>query len=69
MTDDDVQLTRREKQVLELCADGLTAQEIAETLQLSFRTANAHIAAARSRLKARNKTHAIAIALRLGLIR
>lgn len=66
--DDLPRLTRRERQVLELCADGLTAQEIAVRLGVTFRTVNAHISAARSRLQALNKTHAIAIALRRGLI-
>jgi DNA-binding CsgD family transcriptional regulator len=65
---DDIKLTKREKQVLEYCADGFTALEIAEAMDVSFRTANAHISAARARLKAKNKTHAVAIAIRRGYI-
>jgi DNA-binding NarL/FixJ family response regulator len=48
--------------VLALLADGLTDREIAERLVISPRTASHHVAAILSKLGARRRSEAIAIA-------
>ncbi len=61
-------LTTREREVLRLLADGLTREEIAERLGIGEGTVRAHLVKANRRLGARNRTHAVAVALRKGLI-
>jgi len=53
-------LTDREVQILRLVADGLTDREIAETLVLSSRTVEGHVARLIHKLGARNRTEAVA---------
>ena len=53
---------------MELLADGLIGDEVAERLFLSAETVKTHIRNAMSKLEARNRCHAIAIALRDGQI-
>jgi len=62
-------LTEREAAVLTLLAKGLSPQEIAEQENRSLATIRHQIASARERLSARSPTHAVALALELGLIR
>lgn len=62
-------LSPRERGVLELAAIGLTAKEIAERLHIAARTVEHHSKRACERLGATNVTHAVAIAIGLGLIR
>jgi DNA-binding CsgD family transcriptional regulator/ketosteroid isomerase-like protein len=57
-------LTRREREVLALLADGLSAEEVAGILTLSPLTVRTHIRNLRDKLGARNTVHAVAIALR-----
>lgn len=61
-------LSPREAEILGLSAEGLTALEICGRMGISERTVNFHINNAIVRLGARNKTHAVAKALLLGLI-
>ena len=61
-------LSARERQIIELLADGLTGDEVAGRLMLSAETVKTHIRNAMTKLEARNRVHAIAIALRTGLI-
>jgi DNA-binding NarL/FixJ family response regulator len=61
-------LSGREREILELLADGLTGEEVAERLVLSSETIKTHIRNAMHKLEARNRVHAIAIALRGGII-
>ena len=61
-------LTARERDVVALAAQGLTSREIAETLTLSRATVESHFRGAVRRLAARNRTHAIALALARGEI-
>ena len=63
------ELTKRQVQILQLLADGITTEEIPLKLGLSWYTIRAHIRYARSRLKARSIAHAIAIAFRKGIIK
>ncbi|MFN8152576.1 MAG: response regulator transcription factor [Solirubrobacterales bacterium] len=61
-------ITRRQRQILQLLADGCSATEAAEQLNLSAETVRTHAKAILPRLGANNRAHAIAIALRGGLI-
>lgn len=61
-------LTRRQRQVLELSAAGLSASQISGKLQLATRTVEAYTLSVMHRLNATTKTHAVAQALREGLI-
>ncbi|MHB9052303.1 MAG: helix-turn-helix domain-containing protein [Thiomonas delicata] len=61
-------LTDREIQVLRWTADGKTASEIADILNISERTANFHIANAITKLNAPNKTAAVIRAGMLGML-
>jgi DNA-binding CsgD family transcriptional regulator len=56
-------LTAREREVLRGLADGLTNDEIGGRLFLSPETVRTHIRKAATRLGARNRTHAVALAL------
>jgi len=57
-----------EKKVLQLAADGLLTKQIAAALGLSPLTVKNHMARIRLRLEATDKAHAVATALRLGLL-
>jgi DNA-binding NarL/FixJ family response regulator len=61
-------LTRRQLQILQLLADGESTTVAARQLDLSEETVKTHVKTALSRLNARNRTHAVAIALRESLI-
>jgi DNA-binding NarL/FixJ family response regulator len=61
-------LSAREREIIGLLAEGLTGDEVAELLVLSAETVKTHIRNAMTKLEARNRVHAIAIALRDGLI-
>jgi DNA-binding NarL/FixJ family response regulator len=61
-------LTQREKQVLALLAEGASNKLIARRLAISVHTAKFHVAAILQKLGAVNRTDAIAIAMREGLI-
>lgn len=61
-------LTGRERQVLELLADGATTQRVADVLFLSTSTVRSYVELVIRKLEARNRTHAVAQALRDGLI-
>ena len=61
-------LTEREVQVLRLVADGFDTNEIAHRLAYSERTIKNTIHDLTTRLNLRNRTHAVAYAVREGLI-
>lgn len=61
-------LTGREVDVLSLLAEGLSHEEIGRRLAISAETVRTHVRKAADRLEARNRTEAVATALRLGLI-
>jgi DNA-binding NarL/FixJ family response regulator len=61
-------LTDREVKVLKLLADGHDTTEVGRNLYLSERTVKNIIHDVTSRLNLRNRTHAVAYALRQGLI-
>jgi DNA-binding NarL/FixJ family response regulator len=61
-------LTEREVEVLQLLAEGQTNREIADTLVLSIRTVDHHIAKIYRKIDARRRADAAAYALRRGLV-
>ncbi|GLY33201.1 response regulator transcription factor [Kineosporia sp. NBRC 101731] len=61
-------LERREVEVLALIADGLDTAEIAERMQYSERTVKNILSGVMARLGLRNRSHAVAYALRAGLL-
>jgi two-component system, NarL family, response regulator len=61
-------LTQRQRQILQLLADGESTTVAARELDLSEETVKTHIKTALARLGAKNRTHAVAIALRESLI-
>lgn len=64
----NVKLTDRERQFIKLTADGNNAAEIAAKLGVVERTVNFHLGNVLAKLAANNKTHAVAVAMRLGLV-
>jgi len=66
--DDAEELTPREREVLELVAQGRTNAEIAETLGVSQNTVKFHMKNILSKLHVRNRAEVVAYALRSGLI-
>lgn len=61
-------LTQRQRQILQLLANGGSTAAAAKELDLSEETVKTHTKNALARLGARNRTHAVAIALRESLI-
>jgi DNA-binding NarL/FixJ family response regulator len=61
-------LTRRQRQILQLFADGNSTDRAAKSLGLSPETVRTHTKAVLARLKARDRAHAVAIAFRGSLI-
>ncbi|HET9198253.1 MAG TPA: response regulator transcription factor [Solirubrobacterales bacterium] len=61
-------LTRRQREILQLLANGESTTVAARELDLSEETVKSHTKHALARLGARNRTHAVAIALRECLI-
>lgn len=61
-------LSPRERQVLQLVADGLDAQAMGRALYLSHETVRTHVKNIQRKLKARDRAHAVAIGFRLGLL-
>ena len=60
-------ITARERDVLELVADGYSTAEIARALWITEDTVRTHIKRMLVRLGARTRAHAVAIAFRDGL--
>jgi DNA-binding NarL/FixJ family response regulator len=61
-------LTRRQRQILQLLADGESTTFVSRELELSEETVKTHTKHALARLGAKNRTHAVAIAVRECLI-
>ncbi|HEU4706338.1 MAG TPA: response regulator transcription factor [Solirubrobacterales bacterium] len=61
-------LTRRQREILQLIANGESTTVAARELDLSEETVKTHTKNALARLEARNRTHAVAIAMRECLI-
>ncbi|WP_378949073.1 helix-turn-helix transcriptional regulator [Mesorhizobium sp. ANAO-SY3R2] len=67
-TDELPAMSRRELECLKLTSRGHTSEEIAKLLKLSVHTANQYLTQTTQKLNAVNRMHAVAKALRLGLI-
>lgn len=61
-------LTLREQEVLELVANGLSAKEVAQEIEIAPRTVERHIENVRLKIRARNRTHMVTLAVELGLL-
>ena len=61
-------LSPREREVLQWVSQGKSSREISALLGISSRTVNEHVTSAVRKLRANNRTHAVAIALRDRLI-
>lgn len=61
-------LTPAELRVVEAMSQGLTAEMAGDLLGVAAETVRSQLKAARFRLRGKNTTHAVANALRLGLI-
>ena len=61
-------ITPRERDVLEMVALGCDTQEIADHLLIGSETVRTHVRQAVRKLGARNRTHAVTIALERGLL-
>jgi DNA-binding NarL/FixJ family response regulator len=64
----DAELTPRELEVLELLAEGLPNKAIGTRLSISDQTVKFHVASIISKLGASNRTDAVRLAVRRGLI-
>jgi DNA-binding NarL/FixJ family response regulator len=62
-------LTARELMVLRLIASGLSNRDIASALEITERTVKFHVTAILNRLGADNRTQAVALAVRRGILR
>jgi DNA-binding NarL/FixJ family response regulator len=61
-------LTPRQREILQLVAEGNTSKEIAERLGLSFKTVEAHRAQIMERLNLQDVTALVRFAVRVGLV-
>jgi DNA-binding CsgD family transcriptional regulator len=61
-------VSKRELECLKLTANGMTSEQIAAALKLSVHTANQYLTNSTQKLNAANRVHAVAKALKLGLI-
>ena len=62
-------ITKRELEILELIAQGMSNREIAEKLFVSENTVKTHSSRLLDKLSAKRRTHAVQIAKEMGLIR
>ncbi|OLP60471.1 hypothetical protein BJF93_15165 [Xaviernesmea oryzae] len=63
-----VELTGREEETLRCLVEGMTSPEIAQRLSISAHTVDWYVNRLQTKLKARNRHHAVARAFRLGLV-
>lgn len=64
----EIALTRRELEVVSHLAEGLISPEIVNILQISSLTVDWYIHGLQDKMKARNRQHVVALALRKGFI-
>jgi DNA-binding NarL/FixJ family response regulator len=66
--DKDDMLTGREREILQLLADGMSNQDVAAKLYISQETVKSHVRHILAKLEADTRTQAVAIALREAII-
>jgi DNA-binding NarL/FixJ family response regulator len=64
----DEMLTTREREILQLLADGMSNADVASRLFISQETVKSHVRHILTKLEADTRTHAVAIALREAII-
>jgi LuxR family transcriptional regulator, quorum-sensing system regulator SdiA len=64
----DTRMTRREMEVLNYLADGLTSNEISRILKISNHTVDWYMNGIQDKLNAKNRQHVVALSFRLGLV-
>jgi DNA-binding NarL/FixJ family response regulator len=64
----DEMLTGREREILQLLADGMSNADVAKKLFISQETVKSHVRHILAKLEADTRTHAVAIALRESII-
>jgi DNA-binding NarL/FixJ family response regulator len=62
------QLSPREREIMHLMAEGYTAEQVGDAISVSVETVRTHVRNVIRKLQARNRVHAIAIALERGEI-
>jgi DNA-binding NarL/FixJ family response regulator len=67
--EDDALISAREEEVLQLVADGLGTNEIAEKLYISGKTVKNHLASIYEKLNARDRTQAVLMAVKMGIVK
>ena len=65
----DELISKREREVLQLVAEGLSTPEVADRLFISIKTVKYHLASIYDKLDAHDRTQAVLRAIRLGIIR
>jgi DNA-binding CsgD family transcriptional regulator len=66
--DTKIDLTRREKQILQMVKEGLLSKEISDNLSISVHTVNTHRQRVLEKLGANNSMEAVVFASKLGLL-
>ena len=64
----DTQMTRREMEILNHLAEGLTSMEISKLLKISNHTVDWYMNGIQDKMKAKNRQNIVALAFRYGLI-
>ena len=67
--DTDGIISAREEEVLQLVADGLGTTEIATRLYISQKTVKNHLASIYEKLNARDRTQAVLMAVKMGIVK
>jgi DNA-binding NarL/FixJ family response regulator len=66
---DEPIISKREEEVLQLIADGLSTTEVAARLYISVKTVKNHLASIYQKLDTRDRTQAVLQAVRMGIVR
>ncbi|GAC1586673.1 MAG: response regulator transcription factor [Acidimicrobiales bacterium] len=61
-------ITKREEEVLQLIAEGLSTPEVAASLYISVKTVKNHLASIYAKLDSRDRTQAVVRAVKMGII-
>ncbi len=61
-------LSPRQREALQFLADGHAPKRCADVLGITPRTLRQHLTVAKSKLRARDSTHAVALAMRAGVV-
>jgi DNA-binding NarL/FixJ family response regulator len=67
--EEDRIISKREEEVLQLIADGCSTPEVAAKLYISQKTVKNHLASIYAKLDARDRTQAVLLAVRMGIVR